>query len=555
VTTSKIKAVSDGKLERRRRLIEATITAVARYGLNHITLEKVANIAGLVAGTVNFHFNGKDELLLESMRYLADTFSANLQNALKKIDKDPVAALNEIIDIHIDPTLSSRDKIVAWYSFWVEVSTNSHYRAICSESETEYASAYIRICEKILSSHKVASDLQVRALAKSISGMMNQTWEDLIVNDTLDNRQKNKQLCQAFFASIFPWLFELPQDASAPLPGSSLTPMAPAHFPAWIFTNEALVELEKKELLKSSWHWLGSAKQLPAIGSYRQREVLSQNVLLIKNQDCIRAFYNVCKHHPHMTVSQTSGTAENIVCGEPYGWTYDLSGILQQWPANLTLTLDEKNKLGLGEIVLNDIKNSLWVCFNPAAQMNQHSLTFLQKTLSDVDFLNDKIEETTQIVSANWKIIIDMYLSRQLSNMQKNIDINDKCTMPSQEMIEQTFTVQRKSGVRTIMLPNMIMLVIEQGVYVMQFLPLTAKETQLNIFATGLDKNILQALDSYLQKVITLTTESQRCLTPYGYSDAFSSQIEPARALWRAKLQEILPVLRLSVSPVLEFTN
>jgi hypothetical protein len=146
--------------------------------------------------------------------------------------------------------------------------------------------------------------------------------------------------------------------------------------------------------------------------------------------------------------------------------------------------------------------------------------------------------------------MMDMYLSRQVSNSQKNIDINDKCTTPAPDMIEQDITVQRKAGRRTIMLPNMIMITIEQGVYVIQFLPINAKESQVTIFATGLDKNVRQALDNYLQKVITLTTESQRCLTPYGYSDAFSSQIEPARALWRAKLQEMFPVLRLSVAPV-----
>lgn len=554
MATSKIKTVSDGKLERRRRLIEATITAVARYGLNHITLEKVANIAGLVAGTVNFHFNGKDELLLESMRYLADTFSANLQNALKKIDKDPAAALNEIIDIHVDPVLSSRDKIVAWYSFWVEVSTNSHYRAICAESENEYGSAYIRICEKILSAHKVVSDLQVQALAKSLSGMMNQVWEDLIIDDSQTNREKNKQLCQAFFASIFPWLFELPPDTSPP-PGMSVAHMAPAHFPAWIFTNETLVEIEKKELLKSSWQWVGSAQQLPAIGAFQQREVLANSVLLLKNENGVHAFYNVCKHHPHTVVSQTSGTIEQIVCGEPYAWTYDLSGHLLQWPSNLTLTLEDKNKLGLGEISLANIHQSLWVCFNATAQMNQHSLAYLQKIFGDIDFLNEKSQETMQSVKANWKIMIDMYLSRQLSNTQKNIDVNDKCTMVTPELVEQTISVQRKSGVRVIMLPNIIAVVIERGVYVMQFLPLTAKETQLNVFTTGLDKNIRQGLDHYLQKVIALTTESQRCLTPYGYSDAFSSQIEPARALWRAKLQEMFPLLRLSVAPSLDVVN
>lgn len=550
-TPYKIKAVSDGKLERRRRLIEATITAVARYGLNRITLEKVAKLAGLVAGTVNFHFNGKDELLLESMRYLADIFSANLQNALKKIDKDPVVALNEIIDIHVDPDLSSRDKIVAWYSFWVEVTTNSQYRTICNESEAEYNDAYIRICEKILSAHKSVSDLQVQALAKSISGMMNQVWEDLIVDDSMKNREKNRLLSQAFFASIFPWLFELPQSTLMPSSAAAQSPMAAAHFPAWIFINEGLVELECKELFKPSWQWLGSEQQLPHVGCYKRREVCNQNVLMIRNSDHVRAFYNICKHHPHEVIASSSGQLDDIVCGQPYGWTYDLNGSLQQWPANLTLTLEEKTKLALGEIPLQNINHSLWICFNQAAQMNEHSATYLRKKLSNIDFINHTVEHYTERVNANWKIVIDMYLSRQMNNMQKAITINEKYTTPAPDIIEQSVHVHRRSGERIVMMPNMILFVIEDGLYLMQFSPVSAKETDIAVFAIGVDKPSQQLFDNHLQKVMALTVESQRCLTPYGYSELFAAEVEPARTWWRATLQNMLPVLRLSVAPVL----
>ena len=46
--------------ERRNLLIDATITAIAEFGLSKLTLAKISSIAGLTAGTVNFHFDSKE---------------------------------------------------------------------------------------------------------------------------------------------------------------------------------------------------------------------------------------------------------------------------------------------------------------------------------------------------------------------------------------------------------------------------------------------------------------------------------------------------------------
>ena len=45
--------------DRRNLLIDATITAIAEYGLSNLTLAKISAIAGLTAGSVNFHLRVK----------------------------------------------------------------------------------------------------------------------------------------------------------------------------------------------------------------------------------------------------------------------------------------------------------------------------------------------------------------------------------------------------------------------------------------------------------------------------------------------------------------
>ena len=56
---------------RRKQLIDATITCIARKGISGTTLNAIAKEAGLSLGLANFHFKSKDALLSETLRHLA----------------------------------------------------------------------------------------------------------------------------------------------------------------------------------------------------------------------------------------------------------------------------------------------------------------------------------------------------------------------------------------------------------------------------------------------------------------------------------------------------
>ena len=68
--------------ERRRLLVEATMSVISEHGFSNLTLAKVAGVAGLTAGSVNFHFESKEALLLATLQRVADDFGATLKQAL-----------------------------------------------------------------------------------------------------------------------------------------------------------------------------------------------------------------------------------------------------------------------------------------------------------------------------------------------------------------------------------------------------------------------------------------------------------------------------------------
>ncbi len=71
------------KAVRRSQLIEATIDTLARKGYAALTLADVAKTAGLSVGIVNFHFDTKEKLLVETLKQLAGQYRDNWNEALE----------------------------------------------------------------------------------------------------------------------------------------------------------------------------------------------------------------------------------------------------------------------------------------------------------------------------------------------------------------------------------------------------------------------------------------------------------------------------------------
>ena len=88
-------------VRRRRELIEATITSIARHGLSKITIAKVAKIAGLSTGIVNFYFHSKQALLLATLETVDREFELRQEEALERAGEDPVQLLEAMIEVDV----------------------------------------------------------------------------------------------------------------------------------------------------------------------------------------------------------------------------------------------------------------------------------------------------------------------------------------------------------------------------------------------------------------------------------------------------------------------
>ena len=84
----------------------------------------------MTAGTVNFHFDSKESLLLETLNFVSEEFDRGIANALQSAGPDPAKRLAAIIDASLDPEITEHRKMAVWHAFDSESRGREDYQRI-----------------------------------------------------------------------------------------------------------------------------------------------------------------------------------------------------------------------------------------------------------------------------------------------------------------------------------------------------------------------------------------------------------------------------------------
>ena len=100
--------------------------------------------------------------------------------------------------------------------------------------------------------------------------------------------------------------------------------------PASWYTDPAIVDLERERIFLRTWQYVGRTAQVAEVGDYFSAAVLDVPVVVVRGEQGLRAFVNVCRHRRHLVMSG-AGNKKVLQC--PYhAWTYGLDGCLRAAP-------------------------------------------------------------------------------------------------------------------------------------------------------------------------------------------------------------------------------
>ncbi len=167
------------KEQRRQQLIEATIDSLARRGYSETTMADVADGAGLSRGIVNFHFESKEKLLVATLQYMADEYSAHWRAALPKAGDEPADQLWALVAADFDRSICNRRKLAAWCAFWGEAKSRPTYQALCGARDEAYQQVFVELCAAL--KHEGDYEFEPKALALALSATLEGLWLRLMM--------------------------------------------------------------------------------------------------------------------------------------------------------------------------------------------------------------------------------------------------------------------------------------------------------------------------------------------------------------------------------------
>jgi phenylpropionate dioxygenase-like ring-hydroxylating dioxygenase large terminal subunit/AcrR family transcriptional regulator len=363
---------------RRRQLIEATISCIAEHGLSGTTVAKVAKLAGLSAGIVNFYFRTKDALLLATLEHVDGEFDLRQQEAIARAGRDPARQLEAMIDVDFDPKVCDPRRIAIWSAFWGESLAREDYLRVCGKREEAHERQVVELFEQV-SRRTRDPKLDSEALGRAFYHLLSSLPEKMLVDGENFDFEGAKETCRRFLRSVFPTEFRERAELPAPLP--ELPAAVPAGepgegrltrtaaLPGWVYRNAEFYALERQAIFRREWLLAGHAAQLPKPGDYVTLDAAGERALVIRGNDgMLRGFDNVCRHRASRVVRGESGHCEHAIVCPYHGWSYGFDGGLRAVPGETAFPALDESQVSLPDVEVEEWMGFVFVRFEGGGQ-------------------------------------------------------------------------------------------------------------------------------------------------------------------------------------------
>jgi choline monooxygenase len=193
-------------------------------------------------------------------------------------------------------------------------------------------------------------------------------------------------------------------DANAALAEASTIP-AP-----W-YVDSRIAQLETSAVFSKTWQMVGRVEQVAAPGQFVTANVAGEPIVVVRgNDEVLRGFYNVCRHHAAAVVTEGCGRASILHC--PYhGWNYGLDGSLKGMPEFDGVKNFDRQQNGLAPVKAETWEKFVFVNLNPEALPLRDFLGGLVKRVaplgvSKLHYFESRVYE----IHCNWKVFVDNFL-------------------------------------------------------------------------------------------------------------------------------------------------
>ena len=526
----------------RQRLIDACISALHIYGPSRTTVEKVVAIAKMSPGIVRFYFASKAAMLVASLQFLAAEFEEQLLVPVTRLKSRPVAALELMVALYLDPEIASPRKVSVWYAFWGEASSRQEYYDICGQKDESFAALVRELIERLIVETS-QPQLDADGIALGLIGALEILWQDFAFRTEADiDRAAAKQRVMAYLRSIFPRQFVASgSDACAPANDRRMA--------GWVYANARLFAAERESVFQDSWQFAGHLAQIPHAGDFLTVDLKFERALVLRDEaGAVRAFRNSCSEAPHILNTARTGRQSLIQC-PVHGLQFGLDGKRRGARGTADLTALELRIIGDLILVRSAERRrstsgflDAWAEFTPPPA----SRPLMPRRGTPAETL----------IAADWKLVMEQWLELTTSSGSRDADEHGWSARSYRQILGASTNA---SWQRRYLAPNHRIELRPDGFTILQVLPLSAgrcllRQHDYTVCEADAPARAAQYLASRLNPytrpaAIAVAESTQIGIVTFGHEAASDAQPEPAVSAFRRQLAALMPMMALARPP------
>lgn len=149
MSAAAIRTQEERRAETRGKLLDATVASLSGHGLAATTARRVSEIAGVSLGAQTHHFPHREDLLGETVEWVAQRRVVELREVASDLPEDPGERLGAMLDIlwtdFNSPTFD------VFIKLWVAAADDPDLYARLVPVEQRLAAEIASLCDEILS--------------------------------------------------------------------------------------------------------------------------------------------------------------------------------------------------------------------------------------------------------------------------------------------------------------------------------------------------------------------------------------------------------------------
>jgi TetR/AcrR family transcriptional repressor of bet genes len=495
-------------------------------------------------GIVRFYFDSKAAMLVASLQFLAAEFEEQVLVPVTRLRATPVAALQLLVDLYLDPDIASPRKVSVWYAFWGEASSRQEYYDICGQKDESFAKLVHELIENLINQTS-QTHLEPDGVALGLIGALEMLWQDFAfqTEEAID-RGAAKERCMAYLRSVFPGQFAT----------NRLAPRA--RLSSWAYADSRTLAMERELMFHGAWSFAGHESQLAHPGDFFALDVGSERAVVVRDAvGRIRAFRNACPESLHTLIVNRSGRIDSIEC-KSHGLKFGLDGRRTDMASMPNLTALDMHQVA-GLIFLR----------SPLPKMGFAPLTHVvlnSEPGAGLMLLGAPLEIS---VSADWKVVVEQWLEGWnaplpvdgLNGLSDALPALGSSSWSVANYLRLVDCAEENVWHRQFLAPNQLFESRPDGLSVIQALPVAAGRCLVRRFDyTLMAPDDAARAAAYLagrvgaqarRATLEMAESIQRGMIEFGYEADVATSASPAVAWFHARLTALIPALARERAP------